>query len=448
MKKYDFIVIGGGSGGIATARRAAMYGVKTLLIEGKEIGGTCVNVGCVPKKVMWNTAIAAETLHDANDYGFSVKENDFELPRIKKLRDEYISKLHGIYDGNLEKSSVEKINGYAKFVDKKVVEVDGEKFTADHILVAVGGKPSVPDFPGAEHCITSNGFFEMKETPKRVAVVGAGYIAVELAGIFNALGVEVFTLLRKDRFLRRMDKDIQDILIEEVENSGINIISNTEVASVEKVSNKLKINSKDGKSYEGFDEILLAIGREPLTKDLGLDKTGVDLDKRGYIVVDEFENTTCDGIYAIGDVNGKKELTPVAIAAGRKLAERLFNNKKDLKQDYENIPTVVFSHPPIGTIGLSEEEAIEKHGKDKIKVYKSKFTNMYHAVTSRKTKTFMKLVTLLPDEKVIGLHVIGIGADEMLQGFSVAVKMGATKKDFDSTVAIHPTSSEEFVTMT
>jgi glutathione reductase (NADPH) len=447
-KKYDYIVIGGGSGGVASARKAASFGIKVLLIEGKYIGGTCVNVGCVPKKIMWNTAEMAEAFHDAKDYGFNIEYKNFDLRKLKDARDTFIERLHSIYEKNLKDSGIERINGFAEFINEKEIEVNGERYTAEHILISTGGYPVIPEMPGSEFGVTSDGVFKLEKIPDKVVIVGAGYIAAEFVGIFQNLGSQVTCIIRKDRLLKEFDKDIQDFLFEELINSGVEIIANTEISSVERNDKGLlTLKSKDGKSFPGYDALIWAVGRNPNIKNLKLEKAKVKLNEKGYIIVDEYENTTTKGIYAVGDVTGKKALTPVAIAAGRRLSRRLFNNETELKLDYNNIPSVVFSHPPIGTVGFTEEKAIEKYKIENIKTYKTVFTNMYHAVTKRKTKTMMKLITLKPDEKIIGIQIIGIGADEMLQGFSVAVKMGATKKDFDETVAIHPTAAEELVTL-
>ena len=450
MKKYDYVVIGGGSGGIASARRAAEYGAKVLVIEGGALGGTCVNVGCVPKKVMWNASVVAESLHDAKCYGFSVDKFSFNYEEIKKKRDTYITRLNGIYDKLLDNSKVDLVRGFAKFKSSNVVEVNGESFEGKHILIATGGYPSIPAIPGAELGLSSDGFFEMKNLPKKAVVIGAGYIAVELAGVLNGLGSEVHLMIRKDSLLRTFDKDIQSALIEEIENSGITIHKQSSIEQIVKKSDGLSISGKEpGKDYliEAIDEVIWAVGRNPNTNNLGLSECNISVDERGYIPVDDYQNTSTKGVYALGDVTGRVELTPVAIAAGRKLAARLFLNKTDEKLDYENIASVVFSHPPIGTVGMTEDEAVAKFGQESVKIYKTTFTNMYHAVTVRKSKTFMKLVCSGANEKVVGLHVMGVGADEMTQGFAVAIKMGATKADFDNTVAIHPVSAEEFVTM-
>ncbi|KJE89892.1 glutathione reductase [Capsaspora owczarzaki ATCC 30864] len=445
---YDYLVIGGGSGGIASARRAALHGAKTALVEYQRLGGTCVNVGCVPKKVMWNTASMAEALHDAPDYGFDVTVKGFSWSSIRTKRDEYIKRLNGIYQGNLERDKIDILRGRARFVGPKQVSVDGKIYSAKHILIATGSYAKLPDVPGAHHGITSDGFFELNEQPKKVAVVGAGYIAVELAGIFRALGSEVSLLVRHDGVLRKFDSMLHKGVEEELTASGVNLLLNTHVSSVTKDdSGHLSLALTNGTTQSGFDCLVWAIGRSPTIEDLDLEKTGVSLDKDGLIKVDEFQNTTHEGIHAVGDVASHWQLTPVAIAAGRRLSERLFAGKTDLKLEYENIASVVFSHPALGTVGLSEEDAIAKHGKDNLKIYSATFTNMYHSMTTRKTKTRVKLVCLGKEEKVIGVHVIGIGADEMIQGFAVAVKMGATKAQFDDTVAIHPTASEELVTL-
>lgn len=443
---FDYIVIGGGSGGIASARRAASYGVKVLLIEGGPLGGTCVNVGCVPKKVMWNAASMSEFLHDASAYGFDVQKPSFNWAEVKVKRDQYILRLNGIYDRNLAKSEVTVVRGWAEFKDEKTVSVNGENYTGKHFLIATGGRPMIPNIPGADLGIDSDGFFELESLPKSVAISGSGYIAVELAGVLNALGSDVHLYLRKERTLRAFDAGLATVLEAEMEQAGITIHKHTEVKSVAKKGDSLNVTCSQGNDRV-VETLIWAIGRLPNTA-IGLEKAGVNLDKSGYIVVDKFQNTDQKGIYALGDVTGKAQLTPVAIAAGRRLANRLFNGDKDAHLNYDNIPSVIFSHPPIGTVGLSEEEAKAKHGAENIKVYTSQFTNMYHALTERKTKTMMKLVCLLPEEKILGAHGIGIGLDEMMQGFAVAVKMGATKSDFDDTVAIHPTAAEEFVTMT
>lgn len=448
VKEYDYIVIGGGSGGIASANRAAMHGAKVILFEGKEVGGTCVNVGCVPKKVMWYGAQVAETLHRyAGEYGFDVTINKFDFATLKANRQAYIDRIHGSYERGFDSNGVERVYEYARFVDPHTVEVAGERYTAPHILIATGGHALYPNIPGSEYGITSDGFFELDEVPKRTAVIGAGYIAVEVAGVLNALGSDTHLFVRKDRPLRTFDKDIVDVLVDEMAKSGPTLHTHANATEVVKnTDDSLTISFDNGETIT-VDCLIWAIGRAANTSGFGLEKTGVKLTEKGTIYSDEFENTSVPGIYALGDVTGKLDLTPVAVKAGRQLSERLFNNKADAKLDYTDVATVVFSHPVIGSVGLTEEKAIAKYGPENIKVYKSSFTPMYTVLGDNRQPSTMKLVTLGDDEKIIGLHGIGYGVDEMIQGFSVAIKMGATKADFDNTVAIHPTGSEEFVTM-
>lgn len=448
VKEYDYIVIGGGSGGIASANRAAMHGAKVILFEGKEVGGTCVNVGCVPKKVMWYGAQVAETLHRyAGEYGFDVTINKFDFATLKANRQAYIDRIHGSYERGFDSNGVERVYEYARFVAPHTVEVAGERYTAPHILIATGGHALYPNIPGSEYGITSDGFFELDEVPKRTAIIGAGYIAVEVAGVLNALGSDTHLFVRKDRPLRTFDKDIVDVLVDEMAKSGPTLHTHANATEVVKnADDSLTISFDNGETIT-VDCLIWAIGRAANTSGFGLEKTGVKLTEKGTIYSDEFENTSVPGIYALGDVTGKLDLTPVAVKAGRQLSERLFNNKADAKLDYTDVATVVFSHPVIGSVGLTEEKAIAKYGAENITVYKSSFTPMYTALGDNRQPSTMKLVTLGDDEKIIGLHGIGYGVDEMIQGFSVAIKMGATKADFDNTVAIHPTGSEEFVTM-
>lgn len=449
MKHYDYLAIGGGSGGIASINRAASYGKKCALIEAKHLGGTCVNVGCVPKKVMWYAAQVKEAIDDyAADYGFDLTLNQFNFATLIQNRQAYIDRIHQSYHKGLNNNKVDFIQGFAKFIDRKTVEVNGEKISADHILIATGARPTIPsDVEGAEHGITSDGFFELTELPKSVAIVGAGYIAVEVAGVLNRLGSETHLVLRKDRPLARFDQDISQTLVDVMQNDGVQIHTQSRPKRIIKNNDDLTIEFDNGKSLT-VTCLIWAIGREPATDQIGLEQIGVKTDEKGYIIVDQFQNTNVENIYAVGDIiKGGVELTPVAVAAGRRLSERLFNNKPNEHLDYNLIPTVVFSHPPIATIGMSEQQAIEKYGQDQIKIYQSQFTPMYSAITQHRQPCKMKLVCLGKEQKIIGLHGIGFGVDEMLQGFAVAIKMGATKADFDNTVAIHPTGSEEFVTM-
>ena len=447
---FDYIAIGGGSGGIASANRAAMRGAKVAIIEAKHMGGTCVNVGCVPKKVMWHGAQVAEAIKlYAPDYGFDVELKNFNWSKLVESRQAYIGRIHQGYNGYLAKNGVTVINGFAKFIDNKTVEVNGEHYTADHICIAVGGRPSVPNIPGAEHGIDSNGFFELNEQPRSVAVIGAGYIAVELAGVLHGLGTDTHLFVRKHAPLRSFDPLIVETLTEVMEKEGPTLHTHsTPKEIVKEADGSVTLHLENGESHN-VEQLIWAIGREPVTDLINLKATDVDTNQRGFIKVDEFQNTSVNGIYALGDImEGGIELTPVAVKAGRMLAERLFNPElPNAKMDYSLVPTVVFSHPPIGTIGLTEPDAITQYGEDQVKVYSSSFAAMYTAVTAHRQPCKMKLVCVGPEEKVVGLHGIGFAVDEMIQGFAVAMKMGATKADFDAVVAIHPTGSEEFVTM-
>ena len=446
---FDYICLGAGSGGIASANRAAMRGAKVLLIEAKHVGGTCVNVGCVPKKVMWYGAHVAEALHlYAKDYGFDVSVNQFNWQTLVDSREAYIKRIHASYDRGLASNGVTLVNGYGRFVDGKTIEVNGEQYTADNILIATGGAPVIPNIPGAEHGIDSDGFFALTEQPKRVAVIGAGYIAVELAGVLHALGSETHLFVRKHAPLRNFDPILYETLMEAMETEGPTLHTNSIPQSVTKnADGSLTLALENGESYE-VDTLIWAIGRAPSTGNIGLENTQVETDSKGYIITDDQQNTKADGIYCVGDIMaGGVELTPVAVKAGRLLSERLFNGMKDARMDYNLIPTVVFSHPVIGTMGLTEPEAKEKYGEDKITVYTSTFTSMYTAVTAHRQACKMKLICAGDKQTVVGIHGIGFGMDEILQGFGVAMKMGATKADFDAVVAIHPTGAEEFVTM-
>ena len=438
---YDMIAIGAGSGGLSAVERASEYGKKCLVIEVKTIGGTCVNVGCVPKKVMWFAANAATHINSAQGFGFDVEVKSFSWKKLKEGRDNYIKGITNWYDGYLEDLGVDYIHGFGKLVDKNTVSVNGETYTADHIVLSPGGEPAVPHIEGAQHGITSDGFFELEDLPKKVAVIGGGYIGVELAGVLNALGSEVEIFGRADTLLRGFDSMIQTALDKDYTEHGITIHHGSQI---DKVTDDKTIITNKGE-FSGFDQIIWAVGRNPMTQHLGLENAGVKCDQRGFIPTDKFQVTNVDNIFALGDATGRAPLTPVAIAAGRRLSDRLYNGMTDRHLDYNNIATVVFSHPPIGTIGLTEDEANEKF--DKIKIYKSEFTPMSDALIDHKTTTALKLVCEGDDEKIIGCHIMGHGADEMLQGFAVAIKMGATKKQFDDTVAIHPSSAEELVTM-
>lgn len=447
MREYDIIAIGGGSGGIATMNRAGEHGAKAAVIEEKKLGGTCVNVGCVPKKIMWYGAQIAETFHQFGvDYGFKTTDLNFDFATLRRNREAYIDRARSSYDGSFKRNGVDLIEGHAEFVDSHTVSVNGELIRAKHIVIATGAHPSIPNIPGAELGGSSDDVFAWEELPESVAILGAGYIAVELAGVLHTFGVKTDLFVRRDRPLRGFDSYIVEGLVKEMERTNLPLHTHKVPVKLEKTAEGITIHFEDGTSHTA-SQVIWATGRRPNVKGLHLEKAGVTLNERGFIQVDEYQNTVVEGIYALGDVTGEKELTPVAIKAGRTLSERLFNGKTTAKMDYSTIPTVVFSHPAIGTVGLTEEQAIKEYGQDQIKVYKSSFASMYSAVTSNRQESRFKLITAGSEEKVVGLHGIGYGVDEMIQGFAVAIKMGATKADFDATVAIHPTASEEFVTM-
>jgi glutathione reductase (NADPH) len=443
---FDLISIGGGSGGLACAQRAAEYGAKAAVIEPHRLGGTCVNVGCVPKKIMWSAAGVGLSLHDANDYGFEVEVGESDWAELKRKRDAYLLRLNGIYERNLASKGVAYVRGAARFADAHTVLVDGQRFSARHVVIATGGKAMLPEIPGTEFGISSDGFFELESRPQRVAVVGSGYIACELAASFRELGSDVEQFIRKDRLLTNFDVMLGKSLMREVRAQGMILRERAIPAAVREAAGKKTLVTEDGREFPGFDCVLWAIGRDANLAGLNLAASGVATDSAGFIETDGFQNTNAAGVYAIGDVTGRAALTPVAIAAGRRLSDRLFGGQPTRHLDYNLIPTVIFTHPPIGTVGATEAEARAQYG-DAVKVYVADFTPLYHALTTRKTHTDMKLVCVGPEQRIAGCHILGLGADEMLQGFAVAIRMGATKTDFDDTVAIHPTSAEELVTM-
>jgi glutathione reductase (NADPH) len=448
VSHFDYIVIGGGSGGIASARRAASYGAKVALIESGRLGGTCVNVGCVPKKLFWSAASLAEALADAPHYGFDVELRGFDWDGFRARRSAYVERLNGIYSENLDRSGVYVLSGRARFDADRRVLVNDRALSGSHVLCAVGGAPRRPRIPGAELGLLSDDLFELRSQPRRILIVGAGYIAVEFAGIFRALGSSVTLAYRGSAVLRHFDVMLGLGLADEMTRQGIELIPQSTARALRRAADgSLTLERDDGPPIGGYDAVLWAIGRRPNTEGLGLEAAGIQPSADGYIPVDAYQNTSVPGIYSVGDVTGRFELTPVAIAAGRRLADRLFGNQPEAKLDYVDIPTVVFSHPPIGSVGMTEAEAIARHGEDQVKVYATRFTALYYGVTEHKPKTHMKLVTVGSEQRVVGVHVLGLGADEMLQGFAVAVRMGATKADFDRTVAIHPTAAEELVTL-
>ncbi|XP_023373564.1 glutathione reductase, mitochondrial [Otolemur garnettii] len=458
---YDYLVIGGGSGGLASARRAAELGARAAVVESHKLGGTCVNVGCVPKKVMWNTAVHSEFMHDHVDYGFQSCESKFNWRVIKEKRDAYVSRLNTIYQNNLTKSNIEIIYGYASFTSdpQPTVEVNGKKYTAPHILIATGGVPAIPQdsqIPGASLGITSDGFFQLEELPSfrtRSAELLSLGNWVEIAGILSALGSKTSLMIRHDKVLRNFDSMISTNCTEELENGGVEVLRFSQVKEVKKTSSGLElimVTSAPGRkptvtTIPDVDCLLWAIGRDPNSGGLNLNKLGIQTDAKGHILVDEFQNTSVKGVYAVGDVCGRALLTPGKASAI--LGEGYPGVKTKPKQLFKLKECVSLHGQNDAFFMCVIDEAVHKYGKENVKTYSTSFTPMYHAVTKRKTKCVMKMVCANKEEKVVGIHMQGIGCDEMLQGFAVAVKMGATKADFDNTVAIHPTSSEELVTL-
>lgn len=441
---YDLIAIGGGSGGLAVAEAAAQLGKKVAVIEPARLGGTCVNNGCVPKKVMWYAAQLAHGVDDAPHFGIPTQRGKTDWKKLVKARDQYIHNINHYWDSYVSESGIEHINGKAHFIDAHTVGVNGQEYHASHIVIATGSQPIIPPVAGAKLGMTSDDFFKMQQQPKNIAIVGGGFIAVELGGMLQALGTQVTLFALEDRIMERFDIMLSQQLTQSMQNQGIKINTGFQVSGLVNADNGITVMHKNGQNIGGFDQVIWAVGRSANTANLQLKNAGIEVQSNGVIITDEYQNTNVAGIYAVGDITGQTALTPVAISAGRKLAQRLFTGAK-VKVNYKNIPSVVFSHPPIASIGLQEQEA--RDTTPVVKVYKSEFTPMRHALSSHGSTTAMKLICTGTDEKIVGIHIIGDNADEMLQGFAVAVNMGATKADFDNTIAIHPTSSEELVTM-
>jgi glutathione reductase (NADPH) len=456
--QYDLIVIGGGSGGLAAAKRSAEYGKRVCIIEHNAWGGTCVNVGCVPKKLMYNAAHISEVVKQSGHYGYSIPHANFDWANLKRSRDTYIKRLNNIYIGGLNRLDIDRVEneGYATFSDDgKSILVGDRKLSADKVVIAVGGTPNSLEVPGDEYAIDSDGFFAMEAQPKKCAVIGAGYIAVELAGVMHALGTNTSLFVRGDKALRNFDEMLSTNLDKAMKHDGITVRGGSIIKELTKEADgTITIHLQDGTSHGGYDCVIKATGRTPVTNKLNLPKSVKTLPS-GHIVVDEYQNTSVPGILSLGDCTDKKiDLTPMAIAAGRRLGDRLFGGPeyKDSKADYTMVPTVVFSHPVMGTIGLTEKEALAKYGADNIKIYNSSFVNLwygpfYNGEAGEKPMSRYKVITQLPTEKIVGMHLIGDASDEVLQGFGVAIKMGATKADLDACIAIHPTAAEELVTL-
>jgi glutathione reductase (NADPH) len=448
IEEYDYFVIGAGSGGVRSARIAASHGAKVGIAENKKLGGTCVNVGCVPKKLFAYSADFSAHFEDASNYGWKVGKSNFNWKTLLQNKDKEITRLNGIYEKLLKNSGVDIISGEAAFIDDKTVEItngnDKRLIKAKKILIATGGEPRKPAIPGGEHAITSDDAFHMKQFPENVVIMGGGYIAVEFAHILKGMGANVTLLYRGDLFLRGFDKDLRNVLADEMQKQGIKLCFNTDIQEIKKNGKKYTVKTNTGKNIT-TDIVLASIGRNPNTARLNLKSAGIATDKSGKIKVDSKYKTSKTDIYAVGDVCNNHNLTPVAIAEGHVLADTLFAKAKDRKVDYRYIPTAVFSHPPIGTVGLSEEEAISKSYD--IDTYVSSFRPLKHTITGRDEKTFMKLVVDKKTDQVIGCHMIGADAPEIIQGMAIAINAKAKKSDFDRTIGIHPSSAEEFVTM-
>jgi glutathione reductase (NADPH) len=446
---FDLFVIGAGSGGVRAARFAASFGARVAVAESRYLGGTCVNVGCVPKKLLVYGAHFSEDFEQSAGFGWNPGKPEFDWPTLIANKDREIRRLNGIYRNLLEQSGVALYEGHAVLCDAHTIEVCGRRVTAQHILIATGGWPQVPDMPGKEHVITSNEAFHLKTLPRRVVVVGGGYIAVEFATIFHGLGAETSLLYRRDLFLRGFDRSVREHLRDELLKKDVGLRFNTDIARVDKQADgSLRATLIDGSVLEA-DCIFYAIGRQPLIEKLGLANTGVQLDERGFIKIDEGYQTTEPSISAIGDVigdeMGRLQLTPVALAEGMAVARRLFRPEQYRPVDYQTIPTAVFSLPNIGTVGLSEDDARKKG--HKLKIFESRFRPMKLTLTGSQETTLMKLVVDAESDRVLGCHMVGPDAGEIIQGIAVALKAGATKQVFDDTIGIHPTAAEEFVTM-
>lgn len=440
---YDFFVLGAGSGGARAGRMAAAYGARTAVVEERYLGGTCVNVGCIPKKLLVYAAEFRDHFEDAAGFGWTVGERTVDWRTLIANKDQEIDRLNGIYKNLLENAGAQIIDGTAKFVDAHTLDVGGRHYTSEYVLVATGSWPSLPPTPGIEHAITSNEAFHLDTLPERVVIVGGGYIAVEFATIFHGLGAQVTQLYRGDLFLRGFDVDVRKVLADEMRKRRVDLRFHADVTRLDKTPEGIRATLTDGATLNA-DVILYATGRTPKTDGLGLERIGVELDGEGAVRVDAYSRTSLPHVYAVGDVTNRLNLTPMAIAEGQAVAETLFNDTPT-KPDHENVATAVFSHPSIGAVGPTEEEARAEY--DAIDVYSSSFRALKHTLSGRDEKTFMKLIVDRHTDRVIGCHMAGPEAGEIVQGVAIAIKCGATKAQFDATVGIHPTSAEELVTM-
>jgi glutathione reductase (NADPH) len=440
---YDLFTIGAGSGGVRASRMSAGFGARVAVAEARDLGGTCVNAGCIPKKLFVYAAHFREDFEDASGFGWALGERRFDWSALLRNKDSEIARLNAVYAKLLEDAGVAHIEGRARVVDPHTVEVEGRRITAGNILVATGSWPSLPEVEGVEHAITSNEAFHIESLPPRVIIVGGGYIAVEFAGIFHGLGVDVVQLYRGPLFLRGFDDDVRATLASEMRKKGIDVRFDASVSKIEKRASGLVATLEDGEALES-DAILYATGRLPLTRDMGLEEAGVELDARGAVVVDAYSRSSVENIWAVGDATDRINLTPVAIAEGMALANTLFGGRPT-RPDHEDVPSAVFSQPAIGTVGLTEVDARERYGD--VDVYRSRFRPLKHTVTGRDEQTMIKLVVDRASDRVVGCHMVGPEAGEIIQGLAIAVKCRATKAQFDATIGIHPTSAEEFVSM-
>lgn len=443
---WDLVVLGAGSGGIAMAIRAARLGARVAVLEPGALGGTCVNVGCVPKKAMWLAAELAGAQALSREVGFELPPGRFDWEDFVARRTSYIANIHASYLRRFSELGITLVCARGRLAAPDRVVAGEREFRARHVLVATGGRPRRPDIPGGELGIDSDGFFALRQAPRNVAVVGSGYVAVELAGVLRGLGVEVELFARGTRLLRSFDRELGEALGKAMQAQGVRLAFDRNPVSATRDADGYRLQFANGDASGPFDELVWATGRVPNTADLGLEGAGVAVDAAGYVVTDQWQDTGVAGVHAVGDVTGRLALTPVAIAASRRLADRLFGGKADARLDYANVATVVFSHPPLATVGLTEDEARREHG-DAVTVYRARFRPMLAALAQREEQTFMKLVCAGADERIVGIHLAGTAVDEIIQGFAVAVKLGARKADLDATVAIHPTSAEELVLM-
>ena len=440
---YDLFVIGAGSGGVRAARMSASYGARVGIAEERYLGGTCVNVGCVPKKLLVYASHVSEEIHNAKGFGWDIDHISYDWSKLIKNKNTEIQRLNGIYKNLLENTGVDIINGRATIIDAHTVEIGTMKYSAEKILIATGGWPSVPDIPGKKYIISSNEAFFLESLPKKIIIVGGGYIAVEFAGIFNGLGVETTLIHRGSLFLRGFDQDLRSMLAEEMQKKEIKIIFNVNVKKIDKTDKQLVAYFEDGTQLEA-DQIMYATGRKPMTENLGLENVGIEINKKNAIKINDDYQTNIPSIYAIGDVTDRINLTPVALAEGMALAKRFFANEKKIV-NYSDIPTCVFSQPSLGTVGLTEEQARKKYVD--IDIYKSRFTPMKYSLSDNNENIMIKMIVEKKTNRVIGVHMIGPDAGEIIQGIGIAMKAGASKQDFDSTIGIHPTAAEEFVSM-